>query len=78
MVDKSVIEIFTTQMSVTSSGLDSKDTTRDGQEGNIEGSSTQIEDENVTFLLVIGIQTVSNGYNTRISLIQISFFFYAD
>ena len=45
--DETVVEVLTTQVSVTSSGLDLEDTLLDGQEGHIEGSSTKIEDEDV-------------------------------
>jgi hypothetical protein len=61
VVDKGVIEIFTTKMGVTSGGLDSEDTTRDGQKRNIESTTTQIEDEDVLLLLVVSIKTVGDG-----------------
>ena len=44
VVDKTVIEILTTKVSITSGGLDFEDTL-DGQEGNIESSSSEIEYE---------------------------------
>ena len=47
VVDETVIEILTTKVSVTSGGLDFEDTLLDGQEGNIESSSSEIEDEDV-------------------------------
>jgi hypothetical protein len=61
------IEILTTQVGVTSSGLDGKDTTLDVQEGNIESSTTEIVDENVTLLGGLsGTETVSNGGSGRL------------
>ena len=49
VVDETVIEIFTSQVGVTSGGLDFEDTLLNAQKGDIEGSSTEIEDENVAF-----------------------------
>ena len=61
VVNKSVVEILTTQMSVTSSGLHLEDTLLNGQEGDIEGSSSQIEDEDVALTLNLLVETVCNG-----------------
>jgi len=47
VVDKSVVEIFTTQVSVTSGGLDFENAFFNGQEGDIESSSSEIENEDV-------------------------------
>ena len=49
VLQKSVVEILTTQMSVTSSSPDCEDTTSDIQERDIESTSTKIEDENIAF-----------------------------
>jgi len=59
--DKLVIEIFTAQMSITSSGLDFEDTVFDGQEGDIESTTTEIEDEDVSFTLTLSVETVSDS-----------------
>jgi hypothetical protein len=61
VVDEGAIEILTTKMGITSGSLDGEDTTRDGQKGNIEGTTTQIENEDVLLLLIIGIKTVGDG-----------------
>lgn len=61
MLKESVVEILTTQVSVTSSGLDGENTTSDVQEGNIESSSSKIEDEDVLLLLRLTVKTVGNG-----------------
>jgi hypothetical protein len=45
------VEILTTKVSVTSGGLDSEDTTLDVQQGHIEGTTTEIVDENIALLL---------------------------
>ncbi len=49
VVHETVVEVLTTKVSVTSGGLDFEDTLLDRQEGNIESSSSKIEDEDITF-----------------------------
>ena len=44
VVDEKVIKVLIIQVSVTSSGLDFKDTLLDGQKQHIEGSSSEIGD----------------------------------
>ncbi|KAF9004966.1 hypothetical protein BDZ89DRAFT_1236656, partial [Hymenopellis radicata] len=46
-VDETVVKVLTTQVSVTGGGLDLEDTLLDGQQGNIESSSSEIENKNV-------------------------------
>ncbi|KNC26343.1 hypothetical protein FF38_01805 [Lucilia cuprina] len=60
MIHNTLIEIFTTQVSVTVGSNYFKDTVIDGQQGNIEGTATQIEDQNVLFTFLL-VQTVSNS-----------------
>jgi hypothetical protein len=59
--DKLVIEIFTTQMGITSSSLDFEDTIFNGQEGDIESTTTEIEDKDVLFTLTLLVETVGNS-----------------
>ena len=61
MVDESVVEILSSQVGVTSGGLDLEDTLLNGQEGDIESSTSEIEDENVALTLDLLVETVSNG-----------------
>jgi len=61
VLQESVVEILTTQVGISSSGLDSEDTTADVQERNIESPSSKIEDENVLLGLGLTIETVCNG-----------------
>ena len=61
MVDKTVVEVLTTKMGITSSSLDLENTLLNRQEGNIEGSSTKIEDEDVALARNLLVETVSNG-----------------
>jgi len=51
MLQEGVVEILTTQVSVTSSGLYREYTTANIQKRNIESSSAQIENENVLLSL---------------------------
>ena len=56
------IEILSSQVGVTGGSLDGEDTSLDGQEGDIESSTTEIVDENVALLGGLsGTETVSNG-----------------
>jgi hypothetical protein len=61
VLQEGVVEILTTQVSISGSGLDSEDTTADVQERNIESSSSKIEDENVLLSLGLTIKTICNG-----------------
>lgn len=61
VVDQTVVEVLTTQVSVTSGRLDLEDTLLDGQERNIEGTTTEIEDQDVSLALNLLIKTVGNG-----------------
>ena len=48
-------------MGITRGGLDGEDTTRDVQEGDIESSSSEIEDEDVLLGLRLAVETVGDG-----------------
>lgn len=61
VVDETVVEVLTSQVGITSSGLDFEDTFFDGKEGNIESSTTKIEDEDVSLTLNLLVETVSNS-----------------
>ena len=67
VVDETVIEILTTKVSVTSGGLDFEDTLLDGQEGNIESSSSEIEDVDIapTDSLLIATRGGGLGFSLR-------------
>mmetsp|Transcript_13399 Transcript_13399/g.23835 ORF Transcript_13399/g.23835 Transcript_13399/m.23835 type:complete len:212 (+) Transcript_13399:1102-1737(+) len=64
-VNKTVVKVLTTQVSVTCGGLDLKDTLLDGQKRNIKGSSTKIKDENVALSLLL-VETVGNSSSGRL------------
>ncbi|GKT78696.1 NAD-specific glutamate dehydrogenase [Colletotrichum tofieldiae] len=61
VVDEAVVEVLTTQVGVTSGGLDLEDALLNGQEGHIEGTTTEIEDENVALALGLLVQAVRDG-----------------
>jgi len=61
VVDETVIKVFTTKVSITGSRLDLEDTLLNGEERDIEGSTTKIEDEDVLLTLLLLVKTVGNG-----------------
>ncbi|ONH66314.1 NAD-specific glutamate dehydrogenase [Cyberlindnera fabianii] len=61
VVNKFVIKVLTTQVCVTCSSLDLEDTIIDGQKGDIESTTTQVENQNVVFTLALLVQTVGNS-----------------
>ena len=61
VVHQAIVKVFTTQVGITSSGLDFEDTLLNSQEGYIESTSAEIEDEDVTFAGNLLVETVGNG-----------------
>ena len=61
VVDETIVEVLTTKVSVTSSGLDFEDTHFNGQKGHMESSSSKIEDKHVMLAMDILVETISNG-----------------
>jgi len=61
VVDEAVVEIFASQVGVTGSRLDFEDTLLNSQERHIEGSTSQVKDENVSLTLNLLVKTVGNG-----------------
>ena len=66
VVNKTVVKVLTTQVSVTSSGLDLEDTLLNGKKRDIEGTTTKIEDEDVALTLNLLVKTVGNGSGGRL------------
>nr|QES95443.1 heat shock 70 kDa protein [Philasterides dicentrarchi] len=60
-VDQFLIEIFSSQVGVSGGGFNFEDSFIDGQQGNVESSSSQIEDQNVSFSLSFFVQSVGNS-----------------
>ena len=61
VVGETVVEVLTTKMGVTSSSQDFEDTIVDRQEGHIEGSSSEIVDNDLAFTLRLLVETVGDG-----------------
>jgi hypothetical protein len=56
------VEILTSQVGITSSSFDSENTTLDVEKGNIESSTTEIINQNISLLVGLsGTETVGNG-----------------
>lgn len=51
VLQKGVVKVFSSQVGVSSSSFDSEDSTRDGEKGDIESSSSQVENEDELLLL---------------------------
>ena len=66
MVYQAVVEILATQVSITRSGFDFENALLNSQEGDIESSSTQIEDEHISLAFRLFIKTVCNGCSGRL------------
>jgi hypothetical protein len=60
-INKGVIEIFSTEMGVTVGSLNLEDTLVNGEEGDIESTTSEIENEDVFLLILSFVETVSNG-----------------
>ena len=61
MLNNFAVKIFTSQMSVSSSGFDLKDSFINGKERNIKGSSSQIKDKNMFLSISLFVQSIGNG-----------------
>jgi hypothetical protein len=66
VVDETVVKVFTSQMGVTGSSLDLEDTLLNGQDGDIESSSSEIEDKNVLLTLGLLVKTVGDSGGGRL------------
>jgi hypothetical protein len=65
MLSDSLIEIFSSEMGISSSSDDFENTVIDGKEGHIKGTTTEIEYNNVLFSLFL-VHTVSNSSGGRL------------
>ena len=66
MLQQSVVEILSTQVGVARSSLDGEDTTTDVEEGDIKGSTSKIENENILLAFSLTIKAVSNSSGSRL------------
>merc|ERR1719457_368818 len=60
MLHDTLVKVLSSQVSITVGGNNLKDTIVNGQQGNIEGASSQIKDQNV-LLTILLVHTVSNS-----------------
>jgi len=60
-LDETVVEVLTTQVSVTVGSLHFEDTFLNGEEGDIESATTEIENENVALTFALLVKTVGNS-----------------
>merc|ERR1711976_366329 len=62
VVDHPVVEVLSSQMGVSGSGLDLEDALLNGEDGHIEGAASKIEDEHIAFSrTLLLVQSVCNG-----------------
>lgn len=66
MLQQGVVKVLSSQVGVTSGGLDGENTSLDGKQRHIEGTTTEIENENGLLLLGLGVQTISDGSGGRL------------
>jgi hypothetical protein len=66
VLQQGVVKVLSSQVGVSSSGLDGKDTSLDGKKRNIESTTTQVENEDHLLLLGLLVETVSNGSGSRL------------
>lgn len=65
VVHDSLIEIFSSKMSVTVGSDDLEDSRIDGEKRDIEGSSSKIKDEDVLLAVLVLVHTVGDGGGSR-------------
>jgi len=65
VVNDAVVEVLTTEMGITSSSQDLKNTFVNGEEGNIESSTTEIVDNDLRFLALF-VKTIRDGGSGRL------------
>ena len=56
-----MIEVLAAEVSVAGGRLDLEDTLLNGQEGNIESTATQVENEDIALTLDLLVETVGDG-----------------
>jgi hypothetical protein len=64
VVNDAVIEIFSSEMGITGCSEDFEDTVVDGEEGDIEGSTTEIVDDDLGFTALL-VESVGDGGGGR-------------
>jgi hypothetical protein len=65
MLSEALIEVLTSQMGITGSCSNFEDTVIDSEKGNIEGTTTKIEDDNILLALSL-VNSIGNGSSSRL------------
>ena len=65
MLDKTVVEVLASQMGVSSSSQDLKDTIVDREERHIEGTTTEIVDDDLRLATFL-VETIGDGSSSRL------------
>ena len=61
MFEEIVVEIFSSEMGVSSDGFDCEYAVGDGEEGDIESPTSEIKDQNVLLFGGFRVETVGDG-----------------
>ena len=56
-----MVEIFTSKMGISTRCFDLKDAIRDGEDGNIKGTTTQVKNEHIPLTTNFFVQSISNS-----------------
>merc|ERR1712232_686406 len=66
VVDQNVVEVLSTQVGVAVGGPDLEDAVINRQQGDVEGTTSQVEDEYIGLSLVLLVQPVGDGSRSRL------------
>ncbi|GIX63597.1 NAD-specific glutamate dehydrogenase [Babesia caballi] len=66
VLDQKVVKVLTSEVGVTGGGLDFENTVLNGKNGDIESTTSQVEDEHVFLVGTLLVKTVGNGSGGRL------------
>ena len=61
VVDKHIVEIFSSQVGVSIGSLDLENSIFDTEERHIKGATTEIKNEDISFALILLVESISDG-----------------
>jgi len=61
LVHKTLVEVLSSQVGVTSGSLNLEDTVFDGKQGYVEGTATQVIDEDIALTFGLLVQSLCDG-----------------